>query len=214
MTPLLRPATLAAAVLLSACGGSSPPPEAAPAPAPAAAAPAPPRVSITGSEQHYDIDGSSAGALREGIARLGPKDASGTSRQALTVWDLQWTYKLVPGAPGDSSCTLGDLKVTLNVTVTLPRWTPPTTAPASLRQTWRTYLEHVKVHEAGHRAIAEGNARDLFKAMTPLRARTCAALDALASRTGEDIVADGRARNRAYDVETKHGQTQGVMLGP
>lgn len=214
MTALRQSATLAAALLVSACGGSSPPPEAAPAPAPAAAGPATARVSITGSEQYYDIDGSSAGALREGIARLGPKDESGKSLDALTVWDLQWTYKPVPGAPGDSSCTLSDLKVTLNVTVTLPRWTPPTTAPASLRQTWRTYLEHVKVHEAGHRAIAERNARDLFKALTPLRARTCPSLDALASRTGEDIVADGRARNRAYDVETKHGQTQGVVLGP
>jgi len=212
VTALRRPAIFAAAIL-SACGGSSPPPE-APAPAPAAAAPAPPRVAITGSEQYYDIDGSSAGALREGINRLGPKDESGKSLDALTVWDLQWTYKPVPGAPGDSSCTLSDLKVMLNVTVTLPRWTPPTTAQPSLRQTWRTYLEHVKVHEAGHRAIAERNAQDLFKALTPLRARTCPALDALASRTGEDIVADGRARNRAYDVETKHGQTQGVVLGP
>ncbi|TLY50539.1 MAG: DUF922 domain-containing protein [Gemmatimonadetes bacterium] len=208
-----RPATLAVALLLSACGGSSPPPEAAPAPAPGAA-PAVARVSITGREQYYDIDGSSAGALREGINRLGPKDASGTSLDALTVWDLQWTYKPVPGAPGDSSCALSDLKVTLNLSVTLPRWTPPATAPASLRQTWRTYLEHVKTHEAGHRAIAERNAGDLYRALSGLRAPTCAALDALASRTGEDIVADGRARNRAYDVQTKHGQTQGVVLGP
>ena len=28
------------------------------------------------------------------------------------------------------------------------------------------------------------------------------------------ICPGGRARNRAYDVQTKHGQTQGVVLGP
>ena len=207
-----RAATVAAAALVAACGGSSPPPEAAPAPA-AAAAPTLPRVSITGREQFYDIDGSSAGALREGIRRLGPKDASGTSLDALTVWDLQWTYKAVPASAVDSSCALQDLKVTLDVTVTLPRWTPPATAPVSLRESWRTYLERVKIHEAGHRAIAERNAADLYRALSGLRALTCPKLDAQASRMGEDIVADGRARNRTYDVQTKHGQTQGVV-GP
>jgi predicted secreted Zn-dependent protease len=207
-----RPVTLLAA-LLCACGGSSPPPEEAPVPAPAAGAAAP-TISITGGQQFYDIDGTSAGALREGIRRLGPKDASGTSLDALTVWDLQWTYKAVPVSAVDSTCALRDLKVTLNVTVTLPRWTPPASAPASLRETWRTYLRHVQVHEAGHRAIAERNARDLYKVLSGLRAPTCPQLDAQASRTGEDIVVDGRAKNRAYDVETKHGQTQGVVLGP
>jgi predicted secreted Zn-dependent protease len=206
-----RPVTLLAAVLC-ACGGSSPPPE-APVPAPAAAAAAP-IISITVAQQFYDIDGTSAGALREGIRRLGPKDASGTSLDALTVWDLQWTYKAVRVSSVDSTCALQDLKVTLNVTVTLPRWTPPPNAPASLRETWRTYLRHVQVHEAGHRAIAERNARDLYKSLSGLRAPTCPQLDAQASRTGEDIVADGRSKNRAYDVETKHGQTQGVVLGP
>lgn len=207
-----RPVTFLA-TLLCACGGSSPPPEEAPVPAPAAPAAAP-TVSISGRQQFYDIDGTSTGALREGIRRLGPKDASGTSLDALTVWDLQWTYKAVPGSSIDSTCALQDLKVTLNVTVTLPRWTPPASASASLRETWRTYLQHVKVHEAGHRAIAERNAQDLYKALSGLRAPTCPRLDTRASRTGEDIVADGRAKNRAYDVETRHGQTQGVVLGP
>jgi len=213
VTTIRRLAILTAVALVSACGGSSPGPETAPVPA-AAVAPALPRVSITGREQYYDIDGTSAGALREGIRRLGPKDASGTSLDAVTVWDLQWTYKAVPVSAADSSCALQDLKVTLNVTVTLPRWTPPASVSASLRESWRTYLQHVRVHEAGHRAIAERNAADLYRALLGLRAPTCAQLDSQASRTGEDIVADGRSRNRAYDVETKHGQTQGVVLGP
>jgi len=62
--------------------------------------------------------------------------------------------------------------------------------------------------------IAERNARALYAALTPLRAATCDELHSVASRTGEEIVAEGRARNRAYDVQTKHGQTQGVELGP
>jgi len=81
--------------------------------------------------------------------------------------------------------------------------------PELLQRELETFLERY-----GHRAIAERNAADLYRALLGLRAATCAQLDSQASRTGEDIVADGRSRNRAYDVETKHGQTQGVVLGP
>jgi len=35
-----------------------------------------------------------------------------------------------------------------------------------------------------------------------------------AQRTATRVVEEGRTRNRAYDVETKHGQTQGVVLAP
>src|SRR5205823_6866245 len=110
-----------------------------------------PRAAVTAREQYYDIDGSSAGALRNQISRLGPKDESGTSHDALTVWSLEWTYGTAQRADG---CALRDVKVTLNVSVTLPRWTPPSTASPKLTESWRTYLRNVKLNEAGHRTMA------------------------------------------------------------
>ena len=207
----MRTATVAMLALAAACGSSSP--EVAPPPSPAAApaaAPAP-RPAIAATEQYYDIDGSSAGALRDQINRLGPKDESGKPRDALTVWSIEWGYATTSRPDG---CVLRDVKVSLNVTVTLPRWKPPATASPEVVKAWQSYVKAVRVHEAGHRAIAERNARDVFAALTPLRGMNCDLLSDEASRTAERIVADGRARNRAYDVETKHGQTQGVVLGP
>src|SRR3989442_1441499 len=169
------------------------------------------RAAITAREQYYDIDGSSAGALRNQISRLGPKDESGTSHDALTVWSLEWTYGTAQRA---DSCALRDVKVTLNVSVTLPRWKPPPTATAELLKTWQAYLKAVRLHEAGHRTIAERNAREVMAALTALRGASCQRLSDEATRTAEQIVADGRARNRAYDVQTRHGQAQGVELGP
>jgi len=199
-------------MLTCACA-SSPEPASAPTPAPdsAALARAAPRAAITAREQYYDIDGSSAGALRNQISRLGPKDESGKSQDALTVWSIEWGYGT---AQRDDSCVLRDVKVTLNVSVTLPRWKPPATATADVRKKWQAYLTAVRLHEAGHRTIAERNAREVMAALTPLRGATCDKLSNEATRTAERIVADGRARNRAYDIQTKHGQTQGVELGP
>src|SRR5207302_666295 len=91
---------------------------------------------------------------------------------------------------------------------------PPASASADLLKSWQAYLKAVRLHEAGHRTIAERNAREVMAALTPLRGANCDLLSDEASRTAERLVADGRARNRAYDVETKHGQTQGVVLQP
>src|SRR2546423_5251398 len=84
----------AAVMLVYACGSSTPEPASAPTPAldSAALARAASRATIAAREQYYDIDGSSAGALRDQIRRLGPKDESGTSHDALTVWSLEWGY--------------------------------------------------------------------------------------------------------------------------
>src|SRR5882724_6079506 len=123
----MRPPILAAVMLTCACASSSPESASVPTPATdsAALARTAPRASITAREQYYDIDGSSAGALRNQIRRLGPKDESGKSQDALTVWSIEWGYGTLQR--GDS-CVLRDVKVTVNVAVTLPRWKPPATA--------------------------------------------------------------------------------------
>ena len=209
----MRAAPLAAALLTCACASSSPEPAAEPTPAldSAALARTAPRALVNAREQYYDIDGSSAGALRNQISRLGPRDESGKSQDALSVWSIEWGFGT---AQQGDSCVLRGVKVTLDVAVTLPRWKPPATATAQLVKRWQTYLKAVRLHEAGHRTIAERNAREVMVALTPLRGTSCDKLADEATRTAERIVADGRARNRAYDVETKHGETQGVELGP
>ncbi len=127
------------------------------------------------------------------------------------MWDLEWTYA---EQRSGKSCTLRDVRVTLSVTMTLPRWNPPADASARLVAAWRDYLDHVKLHEAGHRAIAEQYAHRLLTTLTGLRAASCDAVWDEASRTAARVNAEGQARNRAYDVETKNGQTQGVVLRP
>jgi predicted secreted Zn-dependent protease len=189
-------------MVAAACASpASSPPVSRPAPNTSAG------LSIERHQRYYDIAGASVPELRGAIRRLGPAGGD----EALTVWDLEWTYGDAPAATG---CVLRDVKVTLTVTTTLPRWEPPAGAPARLIESWRTYLEHVRVHEAGHQAIAEQYAQRLVTALGSLRRATCRDVWDAAQRTATGVVEEGRAKNRAYDVETRHGQTQGVVLTP
>src|SRR2546427_9332732 len=99
----------AAVMLVYACGSSTPEPASAPTPAldSAALARAGSRATLAAREQYYDIDGSSAGALRNQINRLGPKDESGESKDALTVWSVESAYA---AAQRGDSCVLRDVR--------------------------------------------------------------------------------------------------------
>src|SRR5436190_5318601 len=91
----------AALLLAYACGSSNPEPVSAPTPADSAAlARATPHAFIAAREQYYDIDGSSAGALRNQINRLGPTDERGEPKDALTGWSVEPAY--AAAQPGSS----------------------------------------------------------------------------------------------------------------
>ncbi|HEX4600005.1 MAG TPA: DUF922 domain-containing protein, partial [Gemmatimonadales bacterium] len=172
------------------------PPAVDPAPPPAPArARAIAALAIANRERRYVITGSSVAELVDAMRRLGPRE-SGTPVDALTAWDLESSYREGTAA-GD--CALREVRVRLTVTVTLPRWDPPADAPARLVESWQRFLEHVKLHEAGHRAIAEQSARDLAAALTALRGRVCDDVFDDAGRTATRVVERGRAKNRAYD---------------
>src|SRR5207247_1440740 len=140
-------------------------------------------------ERYYDIAGSSVQELRDEIRRLGPQGGD----DALTVWDLQWTYGDAPAAHG---CVLRNVKVTLTVTTTLPRWEPRAGTPAHLVESWRTYLAHVRVHEAGHKAIAEQYAKKLVAALGSLRGATCREVWDAAQRTATRVVEERSEERR------------------
>lgn len=187
-----------------ASGGPSVPPN---GPLALARAAAP---SIQSHERYYEVHGTSATALRDDMRRNGPA-THGVTEDALTVWDLTWTYR---DHSVDDGCVLQDVRVTLTVTVTLPHWTPPPDAPEQLIAAWTRFFERIRVHEAGHQTIAERSAGELASALSGLHSATCQALWTTAERLATRVVERGRAQNRAYDVETQHGQTQGVELGP
>jgi predicted secreted Zn-dependent protease len=151
--------------------------------------------------QYYDITGTTATELRASINASGPVDSSGQHNDALTMWNIDWTWPLNP----DSSCILSNATITTTITVTFPRWSPAPGASATLVQQWNTYQAALVTHESGHVSFVVATAPDVLAA---IKGATCATAEAAA----QAAVARIRQHDVDYDAETSHGATQGARF--
>ncbi len=185
-------ALLVALVGLSACSQS----------------PAEPAVKV--DTRHYDIHGDSAAELRQQMSRLGPPDRDGRRYDAYTKWYVAWhfTYREVGG-----SCRIERVTTSVDVTYTLPRWRAPRTATPELRAHWDRYLAALQAHEHGHRDFGVHSAREVEQQLQSLPAHgSCRELEAAANAAGHRVLDKFRARELAYDRDTRHGATQGAVF--
>lgn len=168
---------------------------------------------------HYELGGRSLAELRDEIRLNGPEDASGRRYDGLTAWSIEWTGEFrddaVAGGPRADAqrCRLDAYAVTLDLTVTLPRWTHRDRAARAARERWDAYLAALVAHEAQHRALAVEAARQvdaLLAATAPggrcrdLQWRVEQAVNRIQRRLAVD--------NSLFDRRTRHGREQGVVL--
>jgi predicted secreted Zn-dependent protease len=97
--------------------------------------------------------------------------------------------------------------------ITLPRWTPPSDAPAALVAQWKQFLAALETHEIGHKDISGRAARDVLTAIRRLDAM-CSSFNVEATRVTDGIVARLRVEQASYDARTRHGATQGATFPP
>jgi predicted secreted Zn-dependent protease len=165
-----------------------------------------PGVALTVEVVYYDVAGASADELRAQLDLHGPTG----QQDAYTDWWVQWRYDRVQAANG---CELRSLAVTLDVTFTFPRWSPPDDAAPGLRERWEDYLAALRVHEEGHKEIALRAANEIAAALSSLPASpSCAELEQAADGTGERILERYRQQELSYDRQTDHGATQGARF--
>lgn len=154
----------------------------------------------------YAVAGSTAeevwASLLEGARREGD--------DLTFAWtDVSTSYRS-RASPVGGGCRIVGVEVDVRIGVTLPAWTPPRDAPLSLRRQWNRYEAAIRRHEEGHARRARETALRLRDALTGLAAPGCEALQELGRRTGERVLAAGRAEQERYDEETGHGRAQGV----
>lgn len=173
--------------------------------------PAPdPRVTVIDEYRPYRIEGATKQELVAAMAELGPEmEGSDERARARAMWRPTWNVTVDGAVP----CTVMSAMVTIEVIIELPEWTPPPDADAGIVDEWERYVGLVRFHEEGHRTIAiraGGRIADALEALPP--ADTCDALFQTVDTTGQAVFDEARAQQRAYDVATDHGATQGAAF--
>jgi predicted secreted Zn-dependent protease len=159
---------------------------------------------------YYDISARTGRGLIHEMGARGPLGQDGRRYPANTRWHVALHY-LVQPIPG--GCKLIDFTVTVEGTMTLPRWIDSNAAPRSLVRSWDAMAAAMRVHESGHYAHGIEAAREIgaLREAFP-RAADCRALDKEIDGNARAILDKYAALDAQYDRDTKHGQTQGAIL--
>ena len=155
----------------------------------------------------YQLVGASEEVLLAGMRALGPK-SEGSEYFGLTETQLAYRYWKKQTEQG---CQLEQIRIDLNVTITLPRWEASRVAPYELRRDWSRFDTALRRHEDGHREIAEWSAREVYQALSRLRTASCDGIDGAAQGAAERLRDLSEQRQASYDRQTGHGRSQGAV---
>jgi len=159
-----------------------PPPPPPPQPLPAVLAQAPADVTL----EYYDIEGSDQASLINALNARGAE----LSRSS---WKLAYQYK-----PGRElgRCAVGVVTTKLDLSTTLPRWSPPAGTPAALIERWQRYLISLLSYQNGRLERARELERALKPALEALPpAADCPSLDVAVRERYEALQQEVKARD-------------------
>jgi predicted secreted Zn-dependent protease len=158
--------------------------------------------------EYYDVAANSRQRLATLLNNASPFKEGGRAFHGYTKWHIRWSFSFDKNASGE--CKLGATKVTLNAKITLPRLVGD--SPEQQKQMER-YLIPLKQHELGHYQIAQEAANAVAQRLASLPGETsCSDMGKAANEAGKQTVNVYNEKNRAYDIETDHGKSQGARL--
>ncbi|MCO4824148.1 MAG: DUF922 domain-containing protein [Amylibacter sp.] len=127
--------------------------------------------------KHYTITGDSVNALKSQMKKKGPKGFWG-----YTEWYVKWT---------------GSCKVSVNVTITMPKLKESSKTPKEVRKEFDEMYAALLKHERNH-------GKNGIKAAQAVEKANCENTDPIFKKYNK--------ADKSYDLKTKHGRTEGVKL--
>lgn len=162
------------------------------------------------STNYYAVTGASIREIHQSLRQNRPWRKT-SQTDAYTRWNVTWSFYV---SPGGDKCRLTSFSTRTTVTITLPRWEAPADAPEEVRTAWSRYIAALGNHEAGHGQFAVAAAGEMQKRVRESGEDSdCSALKQKINSLAESIVQQYRNREKEYDERTKHGATQGAVLG-
>jgi len=164
---------------------------------------------VAESIEYYDIGGSSVPTLWQNISARGPTTGV-TPWAGHARWLVSWTFGW---REDETGCRIERAATHLEIRYTLPRWADRDKAESTLRAKWDRFSEALLLHEQGHGAHGRRAAVRIEMALLEVPIQTtCQELARTADETARAIIAEEAAHDRAYDLLTQHGISQGAVL--
>lgn len=157
---------------------------------------------------HYPISGSTVQELGAQMKSLGPPQQDGRRFPGGASWNIDWQYSTTQQG---ARCRIGQVRVNLESTITLPQWQQHAQAESGLAAAWDTFLAQLDVHEQGHVQHGVEAAEQIRQALTGMTG-SCSTLAEQANQRGVQIIEQYNQRDLDYDEQTRHGATQGAVL--
>ncbi len=164
---------------------------------------------VTESVAYYDVSGATAAELRKSLNRNRPGGETTRFGDAHANWHVSWHYRYRK----QEQCAITSVSTTLEIRITLPRWSPTAEAPPELVAAWDRYLAALRLHEKGHGDIGRDAARTIDEKLRQLGPfPDCPQLEAAIKKTGDEVIADHQRQELGYDLRTVHGVSQGATF--
>jgi predicted secreted Zn-dependent protease len=169
---------------------------------------------VTEKYEYYEVKGGSETELRCDMNNNSCKWEDGKKYDSVTSWRVKWDYGYDRGS---QACSAVSFKASVEVVFRYPQWVNAGGGDGGVSQPlvakWDRYMKNLAIHENGHRDMAVKAAAELSHAVAELPpAQSCADLDrevrALCRLRMKKLNED----EKAYDVSTKHGLTQGAIF--
>lgn len=162
--------------------------------------------------EHYLIRGRTAEALLSEMVAKGPPATFEPGKRyfARAEYSVGWQYQI---AQNPSGCAITEFDVSVDTTYTYPFWEDRDKASAKLNGYWDYFLTRLEIHERGHGDLALETGVEVAKALKALTPQpTCEALKSEITASAKEAMKNGDKKQRAYDRETNHGETQGAWF--
>lgn len=158
--------------------------------------------------EYYDVAANPKQKLAALLNNASPIKENGKTYHGHTKWHIRWNFTYGKSKSGE--CKLATTNVTLDATITLPRLVGDSDEQ---RRQMERYLITLKIHEIGHYQIAQQAASAVEEKLSSLPGKAnCSELEKTANSAGKATVNVYNEKNRAYDIQTDHGKSQGARV--
>jgi predicted secreted Zn-dependent protease len=165
---------------------------------------------VADTPTYYRIYGDTTAQIQAQLQQCTPISHGAERFAGEANYAMTWQYTVA--ATSNGLCTLDSVKVGLHTNMTLPAWSPSTSATEGIASKWQHFISNLTIHENGHIALDEQHAHQLLTSLQAYPATDCSILSASVQARATAALTALNAASEAYDSHTSHGATQGAIL--